>query len=128
MKINPNWFRGSGLKANLERKFEAAGLFIKSNAKDLAPYDTGNLRGSIESDTEWESEYVIVTKIGTNVDYAWFVEFGTGKYSPEGRKTAWMYKDEEGNWHRTAGMRAQPFLFPAIDLFKPLIKRIIRTA
>jgi hypothetical protein len=42
------------------------------------------------------------------------VELGTGKYYPGGRQTPWAYQDDKGNWHRTEGQEAQPFLKPAV--------------
>ena len=52
--------------------------------------------------------------IGTDVEYAPYVELGTGKYAEGGRPTPWAYQDDEGNWHWTAGNPAQPFLKPAV--------------
>ena len=43
-----------------------------------------------------------------------FVELGTGKYYPGGRQTPWVYQDEKGQWHLTHGLRAQPYLKPAV--------------
>ena len=43
-----------------------------------------------------------------------YVELGTGRYTEGGRPTPWVYQDDEGNWHWTAGNPAQPFLKPAV--------------
>lgn len=48
--------------------------------------------------------------IGTNIEYAKWHEFGTGKYNPEGRKTPWAYKDKDGKWHYTHGVPAKHFI------------------
>lgn len=69
-----------------EKELQLTALEIERDAKISAPVDTGMLRGSITT-TGGGSEY----EIGTNVDYAPFVEFGT-KYQA-----------------------AQPFLFPAFE-------------
>ena len=63
--------------------------------------------------------------VGTNVEYAPYVEFGTGMYVPGGSKP-WHYKDAGGNWHYTKGMRARPYLKPAVtenaDKFRKIIE------
>ena len=55
---------------------EAIGLQAEKYAKQSCPVDTGRLRNSIGHDTasEENAEY-----IGTNVEYAAYVEFGTVK-------------------------------------------------
>lgn len=57
-----------------------AGLMVEGRARELAPSDKGTLRGSIKAGKvkkEW-GEFSI--KIGTNVSYAPYHEFGTGIY------------------------------------------------
>lgn len=90
--------------------------------------DTGRLRNSITSDIKDNTVYV-----GTNVYYAPYVELGTGIYASNGsgRKSSWVYKDEDGNWHRTSGMKARPFIKPAVekhqseyrDIFEEALKK-----
>lgn len=94
------------------RALERIGMQAEGYAKDLTPVDTGNLRNSITYDIDKDERKVY---IGTNVEYAPYVELGTGKYAAEGgRPTPWIYKDENGNYHWTAGNPAQPFLKPAV--------------
>lgn len=95
------------------RALERCGEQAEGYAKDLAPVDTGNLRNSI-SHTVDEAEPAVY--IGSNVEYAAYVELGTGKYAEGGggRPTPWVYQDDDGNWHWTAGNPAQPFLKPAV--------------
>ncbi len=70
--------------------------------------DTSNLKNSITHTLEGKN----TVAIGTPVEYAPYVEFGTGIYADggNGRKTPWAYKDEEGNWHRTRGQKPIHFL------------------
>lgn len=89
---------------------EKIGLVAEKYAKRLCPVDTGNLRNSITHQVD-EAETAVY--IGTNLEYAPYVELGTGIYYPGGRTTPWVYQDEKGNWHRTSGNKAQPFLKPA---------------
>lgn len=53
---------------------EAVGLQAEGYAKRYAPVDTGRLRNSITHTTDDDSAYV-----GTNVEYAPYVEYGTSK-------------------------------------------------
>ena len=96
------------LQAKL-RALEKCGLVAEGYAKKDAPVDTGNLRNSISHKVVEDTAY-----IGTNTEYAPYMEFGTGKYTPGGRQDPWTYQDDEGHWHRTEGVKAQPFLKPAV--------------
>lgn len=93
------------------RALEKCGLTAEEYAKRLAPVDTGNLRNSITHQVD-DGESAVY--IGSNVEYATYVELGTGKYAEGGRPTPWVYQDAKGNWHWTAGNPAQPFLKPAV--------------
>lgn len=74
-----------------ERDLIRAGLAVQSEARKLCPVDTGRLRASIVSVPSKDSRGPYVD-VGTNVDYAPFVEYGT-QHSP-----------------------AQPFMRPALLL------------
>lgn len=93
------------------RALERCGMQGEGYAKDLCPVDTGSLRNSINHrvDSGEPAAY-----IGTNNEYAAYVELGTGKYYPGGRQDPWVYQDDKGNWHITHGQRAQPYLKPAV--------------
>ena len=99
------------IKAALLRGLETCGLVAEGYAKKLAPVDTGNLRNSITHTVDEEEP---AAYIGSNSSYASYVELGTGKYVSGGRPTPWVYQDEKGNWHRTNGQKAQPYLKPAV--------------
>lgn len=98
-------------QAALLRALEKCGLTAEGYAKRLAPVDTGNLRNSISHRVDSDEPAVYV---GTNSEYAAYVELGTGKYAQGGRQDPWAYQDDEGNWHRTEGQKAQPYLKPAV--------------
>ena len=102
------------------RALERCGMQAEGYAKDLAPVDTGNLRNSITHQVDDNSVY-----IGTNVEYAPYVELGTGKHYPGGRPTPWAYQDDNGVWYWTAGNPAQPFLKPAVEDHKQTYRNII---
>lgn len=113
------------LAAMLEAKaraLEACGLVAEGYAKKATPVDTGNLRNSISHKVTEDAAY-----IGTNTEYAPYVEFGTGKYYPGGRPDSWVYQDDKGNWHRTEGAKAQPFLKPAVADHAQQYRKIIES-
>lgn len=56
---------------------EAIGLTAEGYAKKMCPVDTGRLRASISHARDDNAAY-----IGTNVEYAAYVELGTSKMKP----------------------------------------------
>ena len=104
------------------RALEKCGLTADGYAKRLCPVDTGNLRNSITHTVDEEEP---AAYIGSNAEYAAYVELGTGKYISGGRPTPWVYQDEKGNWHRTHGQKAQPYLKPAVSDHANTYRKII---
>ena len=98
----------------LRKVLTAWGIMAQGYATEYCPKDTGNLSQSIDYGLIEDN---MEMQVGTNVEYAPYVELGTGIYAEEGngRKTPWVYKDTEGKWHRTSGMKAQPYLRPALE-------------
>ena len=101
----------AALQAAAERALEKCGLVAEGYAKRLVPVDTGNLRNSITHKVDPAEPAVY---IGTNSEYAAYVELGTGEHYPGGRPTPWKYQDANGHWHWTNGNPAQPYLKPAV--------------
>ena len=60
----------------IARALEAIGIQAEGDVAMLTPVDTGRLRASITHETVPEEETVY---IGTNVEYAAYVEYGTKK-------------------------------------------------
>ncbi|RXM53944.1 HK97 gp10 family phage protein [Clostridium tetani] len=91
---------------------EAAVLLIQSQAKVLAPVDTSNLKTSIDHKIQVSK---LEAYIGTNCDYAIYVEFGTGEFAENGRgrKGGWVYTNSEGKTIFTKGSKPKPYLRPA---------------
>lgn len=87
------------VEAEIDRKLalknEAAAISIENEAKRLSPVDTGRLRSSITHDSDQTGAV-----IGTNVEYAGFVELGTRHQTP------------------------QPYLRPGLTNSIPTLKRI----
>lgn len=79
-----------------DRALEKIGLTAEGYAKKLAPVDTGRLRNSISHAVDSNDAY-----IGTNVEYAAYVELGTRK------------------------SRAQPYLIPAVTEHSGTYRKIL---
>lgn len=62
----------------LEQGIHKAGLLVEGDAKRLCPVDTGRLRSSITTTKGYDGDNCVAT-VGTNVEYAPYVEFGTGQ-------------------------------------------------
>lgn len=96
---------------------------VERSAKEKAPKDTGELRRSITSKVE-NGEGIIFTPL----EYAPYVEYGTGLFAENGGRTdvPWSYQDDSGEWHSTSGQHPQPFMRPALDENREAIIRIIK--
>lgn len=102
---------------------------IQNSAKRLIKaknaFDTGRLHGSIEVEKIPDGY-----SVGTNIKYAPYIEYGTGtKGDPSVAHTArkfWRYRDEQGNWHTSKGMRARPYLRPAFNTHKDYTVTLVR--
>ena len=88
------------LDAKMNIALEKCGLVAEGYAKRLCPVDTGRLRNSITHTTR--SEPGPVAYVGTNVEYAPYVELGTKR------------------------TKAQPYLKPAIANHVDEYKQIIQ--
>ena len=78
----------------LDEAVERIAYSVEAEAKRICPVDTGRLRASIHSMRIKKGAYYV----GTNVEYAPFVEYGTKK------------------------MRAQPYLRPAVRKVVNMVK------
>lgn len=96
----------------LQNALAMAGEVVRADAVDNCPVDTGRLKDSITSAVEDDSAV-----IGTNVEYAPYVEFGTGAQGDKSvahtTKKHWTYYSG-GRFYTTSGHAPQPFLVPAL--------------
>lgn len=115
--------------AEVAKALGKACAVVERAAKEKAPKDTGELRRSITSKVEQEGG-VVQGVIFTPLEYAPYVEFGTGLFAEQGGRqdVPWNYQDDEGNWHRTSGQHPQPFMRPALNENREKIARIIKEA
>ena len=106
----------------LQNALEKACAVVEASAKQKAPKDTGALARSITSKIE-DTEGIIFTPL----EYAPYVEYGTGLFAEEGgRSTPWIYKDDKGEWHRTSGQKPHPFMRPALEENREKIINILK--
>ena len=115
-----------------------ATALVHGQAKALAPVDTGQLAGSIHMQVK-ETGVELQGRVYTNVEYAPYVEFGTGikgngtyPYKVEGlnleyKDKGWFYYDEDkGETIFTTGQEAQPYMYPAMKQNEKRIKQMFR--
>lgn len=76
---NTDLFKNA-LSEQVAQALEAIGLTAEAYAVDLCPVDTGRLRNSIAHARDDDAVY-----IGTNVEYAPYVELGTSKKNSQAR-------------------------------------------
>lgn len=72
-KYSVNFFK------NLEKGLFKAGLFYEGEVKKRTPVDTGRLKSSIDT----RPKGLLKVSVGTDVEYAPFVEFGTSRQRPQ---------------------------------------------
>jgi len=106
---------------------EKAANDIAETVQKVTKHPTGNLAGSLESTVDSGAKKTVI-HVGTNVNYAIYVEMGTGAYVPGGRDTPWAWRDAAGNWHRTIGQPPKPFLKPTITRRGKVYFKIIEDA
>ena len=101
---------------------------VEGEAKHKAPKDTGALRRSITSKVEVDGDTIDGT-IYTPLEYAPYVEYGTGLFAENGngRKTGWAYKDEKtGETIWTRGQHPQPYMRPALNENREKVVELIK--
>ena len=109
---------------DVEKAVKKATVFVHGQAKMLCPVRTGKLRRSIHQEVNQKSKSV-EGRVFTGVEYAPYVEFGTGisgaatyPYDPPDIDLA--YRED---W---PGMDAQPFLYPALKGSEKYVEYLIK--
>jgi HK97 gp10 family phage protein len=113
----------------LHRAMGKACAIVERAAKQKAPKGVGDLRRFISSRIE-DTPDGAVGVVFSPLEYAPYVEFGTGLFAEEGGRTdvPWHYQDEKGEWHSTSGMKPHPYMRPALNENRENIKRILGEA
>ena len=101
------------------------GMKIQDYAQQLVPTgteDSTHIEGYVGGALKASLTYVVdvaqkTVTVGSDLLYSIYVELGTGIFAEkgDGRKTPWVWKDFNGKWHFTRGMKARPFLRPAVE-------------
>lgn len=114
-----------GEATKLKEAIGKACALIELAAKKKAPKGNGELRRSITSEV-----FDTVGIVYTPLEYAPYVEYGTGLFAEEGgrKDVPWNYQDDKGEWHRTSGMKPQPFMRPAYNENRAIIVKMIEEA
>lgn len=101
-----------------------AAMLVEGQAVMLAPVNLGGLRNSIAYQVD---EQELIAYVGTNCEYAIYVEFGTGEFAEggKGRKGGWLYRTPDGKVHFTYGMPPQPYLRTAFRQNQKAIQKIV---
>lgn len=121
-----------------------AAQLITAEAQNLVPVDTGELQGSIgytvtrgiQNMTGGGSLFGVQAGVAATAQHAQFVEFGTGivgsgtypyPLPSEGVPITggWQYDYKGQGWH---GMKAQPYMRPALDNQRSNAEDAIRSA
>ena len=105
--------------ATIQWLFQAC-ILVEGQAVALAPVQTARLRNSID---HYVDEAELTGYVGTNVEYAVYVEFGTGEFAEKG---GWVYQDPSGEWSFTLGQKPQPYLRPAFRKNRSAIESLAK--
>lgn len=113
----------------LEKAMGTACAAVEADAKKKAPKDTGALRRSITSKVENDGVN-IVGVVYTPLEYAPYIEYGTGLFAEEGgrQNTPWSYEDDKGEWHSTSGIKPHPYMRPALNDNREKVLNILKEA
>lgn len=102
----------------VEANMKKACAIVERAAKEKAPKGkTGDLRKFIASAVVVE-EGEVIGKVYSPLEYAPYVEYGTGLFAEEGgrKDVPWAYKDEEtGELIFTSGQKPMPYMRPALE-------------
>nr|DAF68268.1 MAG TPA: putative tail component [Caudoviricetes sp.]DAL85380.1 MAG TPA: putative tail component [Caudoviricetes sp.] len=111
-------------QATIQWLFQAC-MLVEGQAVALAAVHTARLRNSIDYVVD---EAELIGYVGTNVEYAIYVEMGTGEFAENGmgRKGGWVYQDPSGEWFFTWGQEPQPYLRPAFRKNKSQIEALAK--
>ncbi|MGI3198439.1 HK97-gp10 family putative phage morphogenesis protein [Streptomyces sp. GLT-R25] len=102
----------------MARAVERTRIDVQNEARRRAPVDTGRLRSSIVSRAEGHGRQVGYV-IGTNVNYASAVEYGTAPHviKPKYKKALfWPGANHPVAKVNLPGTRPQPFMRPALEM------------
>jgi HK97 gp10 family phage protein len=115
----------SAVDAELRSIVQTGALLIESEARSLAPRDTGRLQGSIHSRISG-----LTAEVGPTVAYGLFVEKGTrAHFPPVGAISGWAVRHGLNPYAVARGMSRKarpprPFMVPALERSRARIEAL----
>lgn len=117
------------IREKMDNALNEIGEIAVSNARENAPvgtpkstgianYKGGALRNSLAYKVIENSVYIGTNLTENGVPYPIYVEYGTGIFAENGRKTPWVWRDKNGKFHFTHGIKPTHFLRDAIQDYK----------
>lgn len=102
---------------------EEAGGELEAQAKRNCKVITSKTKSSFQHSVDEDG---LEVAIGSDYENAIWEEFGTGIYAlnGDGRKTPWIYEDEQGKKHFTRGKAPKRMLWNAFQSLQSRIKSI----
>ena len=120
-------------RQTLPRAMQRIGLTMQDVAQTRVPVDTGHLKASITHE-ETNQGLVYRAAVGSNVEYAPYVEYGTGDTGAQSPGGQWYGDHPSGVTHTAGwpGQRSQPYLRPAVydlsDTYVEMIREAFKQA
>lgn len=137
IKLNDNMVR-QAFNEQATAGLEEIGLRAEDYAAALTPVGTPEstgIQGYIGGTLKNSMTHKVVGKavyIGTNVEYAPYVELGTGIYATDGtgEQSPWIWIDKNGKGHWTRGMKPNHMIKKAAsehnDEYKDVLKKHLK--
>lgn len=114
-----------GLKVCAEETVKVEQKFIEITTGNGKYTPTGQLKNSVTiMPLEWSPYGASVTIVPT-VDYATYVNEGTGEHHPQGRPGGWVYTPDGVSYFFTWGIRPHYFADKTYDYIEPKATAIV---
>lgn len=104
--------------------FDKFGIRVELGAKQAVPVDEGKLKGSI-----FQEPGRLSSTVGASVDYAAYVEFGTGRFAAAHVPTLpkeWQDLALTFFVNGKGTLPAHPFLYPAVNVASDLLLKELK--
>lgn len=130
-----NIIRVNGLNATIaklnkmaDRRLNQLDKIMDSSIKDMAVKANSNAPGDIKGTVQSQKLDTLNYEVGSNVPYAAYIEFGTGKYAKEYVPTLpdeWQEVARRKIKNKLGKTDKDPYLYPAVnDGFADMIKKM----
>ncbi|MDO8715325.1 MAG: HK97 gp10 family phage protein [Dehalococcoidales bacterium] len=89
---------------------------------------SGFLKANLKADKPTGGGGELAVTVRAQEKYAIYVEMGTGIYGTGKKRAKWFYKSGDGKTHISHGMKARPFLLPALQIKANRAQQILEEA